>query len=169
MTWSKLHTLSESVLSSIKEEHCSLFCRLKSAYRALYELYRYCFPEKLYLFSSVFRWCKHLQGIFPTQESNLGLPHCRQTLYSLSHHGKKSLIVTNILLFQIMTVRVTLASASPIKTMDLLKNKPGDFLKINNYSLINFEARALVTYPKSSLGSEFIMYSSLVVPKTVWS
>ena len=58
-----------------------------------------------------------------------------------------------------MTVWVTLASASSIKTMDLLKNKPGDFLKINNYSLINFEARALVTYPKSSLGSKLIMYS----------
>ena len=28
-----------------------------------------------------------LQGIFPTQESNLGLPHCRQTLYPLSHQG----------------------------------------------------------------------------------
>ena len=27
-----------------------------------------------------------LQGIFPTQGSNLGLPHCRQTLYRLSHH-----------------------------------------------------------------------------------
>ena len=26
-----------------------------------------------------------LQGIFSTQESNLGLPHCRQTLYRLSH------------------------------------------------------------------------------------
>ena len=26
-----------------------------------------------------------LQGIFLTQESNLGLPHCRQTLYPLSH------------------------------------------------------------------------------------
>ena len=26
-----------------------------------------------------------LQGIFPTQGSNLGLPHCRQTLYPLSH------------------------------------------------------------------------------------
>ena len=25
------------------------------------------------------------QGIFPTQESNPGLPHCRQTLYLLSH------------------------------------------------------------------------------------
>ena len=26
-----------------------------------------------------------LQGVFPTQGSNLGLPHCRQTLYCLSH------------------------------------------------------------------------------------
>ena len=26
-----------------------------------------------------------LQGIFPTQGSNPGLPHCRQTLYHLSH------------------------------------------------------------------------------------
>ena len=28
-----------------------------------------------------------LQGIFPTQGLNLGLPHCRQTLYRLSHRG----------------------------------------------------------------------------------
>ena len=28
-----------------------------------------------------------LQGIFPTQELNLGLLHCRQTLYRLSHQG----------------------------------------------------------------------------------
>ena len=28
-----------------------------------------------------------LQRIFPTQESNQGLPHCRQTLYRLSHKG----------------------------------------------------------------------------------
>ena len=27
-----------------------------------------------------------LQGIFPTQSSNLGLPHCKQILYHLSHH-----------------------------------------------------------------------------------
>ena len=27
------------------------------------------------------------QGIFPTQGSNPGLPHCRQTLYQLSHQG----------------------------------------------------------------------------------
>ena len=28
-----------------------------------------------------------LQGIFPTRGSNPGLPHCRQTLYLLSHQG----------------------------------------------------------------------------------
>ena len=28
-----------------------------------------------------------LQGIFPTQGSNPGLPHCRQILYQLSHNG----------------------------------------------------------------------------------
>ena len=28
-----------------------------------------------------------LQGIFPTQGSNPGVPHCRWILYRLSHHG----------------------------------------------------------------------------------
>ena len=28
-----------------------------------------------------------LQGIFPTQGSNTGLPHCRQVLYQLRHQG----------------------------------------------------------------------------------
>ena len=28
-----------------------------------------------------------LQGIFPTQESNPGLPHCRWILYQLSYQG----------------------------------------------------------------------------------
>ena len=30
------------------------------------------------------------QEIFPTQGLNLGLPHCRQTLYHLSHQGSLS-------------------------------------------------------------------------------
>ena len=43
-----------------------------------------------------------LQGIFPTQESNLGLPHCRQILYCLSQQGSPYLrqlysILCNIL------------------------------------------------------------------------
>ena len=34
-----------------------------------------------------------LQGIFPTQESNWGLLHCRQILYQLSHQGRSVLKV----------------------------------------------------------------------------
>ena len=30
------------------------------------------------------------QGIFPTQESNSGLPHCRWIVYQLSHKGSPS-------------------------------------------------------------------------------
>ena len=33
-----------------------------------------------------------LQGIFPSQGLNLGLPHCRQILYQLSHKGSKKII-----------------------------------------------------------------------------
>ena len=33
-----------------------------------------------------------LQGIFPTQGSNQGLPHCRQILYQLSHKGSPRIL-----------------------------------------------------------------------------
>ena len=33
-----------------------------------------------------------LQGIFSTQGSNLGLPHCRQILYQLSHKGRPRIL-----------------------------------------------------------------------------
>ena len=40
------------------------------------------------------RVCCHafLQGIFPTQGSNPGLPHCRQILYHLSHQGSPRIL-----------------------------------------------------------------------------
>ena len=45
-----------------------------------------------------------LQGIFPTQVSNPGLPHCRQILYQLSHKGSVykpySIFVSGLLGFQ---------------------------------------------------------------------
>ena len=34
-----------------------------------------------------------LQGIFPTQGSNPGLPHCRRILYQLSHKGSPRILV----------------------------------------------------------------------------
>ena len=37
-----------------------------------------------------------LQGIFPTRGSNLGLLHCRQILYHLSHQGRPGVMETYI-------------------------------------------------------------------------
>ena len=36
--------------------------------------------------------CSLLQGIFPTQGLNSGLPHCRQILYQLSHQGSPRIL-----------------------------------------------------------------------------
>ena len=37
-----------------------------------------------------------LQGIFPTQGSNPGLPYCRQTLYRLNHQGSHYLLLNKM-------------------------------------------------------------------------
>ena len=37
-----------------------------------------------------------LQGIFPTQGSNPGRPHCRQILYHLSHQGSPNQLYFNL-------------------------------------------------------------------------
>ena len=36
------------------------------------------------------------RGIFPTQGSNPGLPHCRETLYHLSHQGSPKTLPSKI-------------------------------------------------------------------------
>ena len=36
--------------------------------------------------------CSLLQGIFPTQRLNTGLPHCRWILYQLSHQGSPRIL-----------------------------------------------------------------------------
>ena len=41
-----------------------------------------------------------LQGIFPTQGWNTGLPHCRQTLYHLSHQGSPYIFLNLENIFQ---------------------------------------------------------------------
>ena len=48
----------------------------------------YCMAQGTLLGDSTGVGCHFLlQGIFPAQGSNPGLPHCRQTLYHLSHQG----------------------------------------------------------------------------------
>ena len=40
-----------------------------------------------------------LQGLFPTERSNPGLPHCRLILFSLSHQGSSRNTATSLSLF----------------------------------------------------------------------
>ena len=49
-----------------------------------------------------------LQGIFPTQGSNLGFQHCRQMVYCLSHQGipEMSLLLLLLLLSHFSRVRL---------------------------------------------------------------
>ena len=43
--------------------------------------------------------CSLLQGIFPTQGSNPGLPHCKQILFHLSHQGSPRILGWGAFLF----------------------------------------------------------------------
>ena len=43
-----------------------------------------------------------LQGIFPTHGSNPGLPHCRQSLYHLSHQVSRNTYFLSISLYETM-------------------------------------------------------------------
>ena len=49
-----------------------------------------------------------LQGIFPTQGLNPGLPHCRQTLYHLSHQG--SWIISNVVHLLMLLLAISMSS-----------------------------------------------------------
>ena len=49
--------------------------------------------------------CTLLQGIFPTQGSNPGLPHCRQILYHPSHQGSPDKVQNELKLIYILEVR----------------------------------------------------------------
>ena len=40
-----------------------------------------------------------LQEIFPTQGLNPGLPHCRQTLYHLSHQGSPKFLKMYLIIY----------------------------------------------------------------------
>ena len=49
-----------------------------------------------------------LQWIFPTQRSNLGLPHCRWILYRLSHQGSPVHVCVRVCVCIIVYITYTL-------------------------------------------------------------
>ena len=61
-----------------------------------------------------------LQGIFPTQESNPGLPHCRWILYQLSHKGNPRILEWVAYPFSSRSSRPRNRSGSPTMQADSL-------------------------------------------------
>ena len=59
-----------------------------------------------------------LQGIFPTQGSNLGLLYCRQTLYCLSHQGSLCFSFSSILKYIQCSPSVILLNSPVIYLLD---------------------------------------------------
>ena len=67
-----------------------------------------------------------LQGIFPTQGSNLGLTHCRWILHQLSYHGRSKPLLNVINSFQLANPVVILLKLS--KVFDTVNHSsPGTF------------------------------------------
>ena len=78
-----------------------------------------------------------LQGIFPTQGSNPGLPHCRRILYQLSHKGKpKNTGVGSLSLLQriFLTQKLNQGLLNYRQIPTELSGKPKDGLGIDKNS-----------------------------------
>ena len=69
------------------------------------------------IFQAIVLYCHFLlQGIFPTQGSNPGLPHCGQMLYRLSHQGS---LLANIC--QVLTMlQLWLDAVVEVKTVKVI-------------------------------------------------
>ena len=63
-----------------------------------------------------------LQGIFPTQGSNLGLPHCRLILYQLNHQGSPQIVCKLSLYVHFLLGIAILFTKMGKSEMDILDN-----------------------------------------------
>jgi len=63
-----------------------------------------------------------LQGIFPTQGLNPGLPHCRQILYQLSHKRSPRILEWVAYPFSIHLPNPGIKPGSPALQVDSLPN-----------------------------------------------
>ena len=64
-----------------------------------------------------------LQGIFPTQGSNPGLPHCRRILYQLSHKGSSRILAWVAYPFSSRSSQPRIRTGSPALQVDSLPNE----------------------------------------------
>ena len=87
-----------------------------------------------------------LQGIFPTQKLNPGLPHCGQILYQMSHNGNGALPL--LLKIRILTYDLeNLSLLSLLKTIVVIQMK----FKINTLVPYHNKNSRHILHPKKSI------------------
>ena len=87
-----------------------------------------------------------LQGIFPMQRSNPGLPHCRRILYQLSHKGsplssspalfQSVQLLSHVQLFATPWTAAHQASLSITNSQSLLKLMPIELVMPSNHLIL---------------------------------
>ena len=81
-----------------------------------------------------------LQGIFPTQVSNPGLPHCKQILYHLSHQGNPGILEWVVYPFSRALPNPGIELGSPALQVDSLPTElPGKHI-VNSIVLQNLSS-----------------------------
>ena len=101
-----------------------------------------------------------LQGVFPTQGSNLGLLHCRQVLYHLNHQGRPS---KGQKLHSVVALLVTLEVLHSHKSVNtLLKDSPK--VLSNIHTKLELGGKCSFTNPSPTIPSSQIVSESLTKP-----
>ena len=101
--------------------------------------------------------CALLQGIFPTQGSNPGLPYCRLILYQLSHKGSPRILkwvqfssiqsLSNVQLFVTPWTAAHQASLSITNSWSLLKFRSIESVMPSNHLILYCP----IAFPKKGL------------------
>jgi len=92
--------------------------------------------------------CSLLPGIFPTQRSNSGLPHCRQILYQLSHQGSPRILEWVASLFFRGSSNTGIELGSPALQADSLPadNQGSHICIFNGYTRSYYIAQRTIFY-----------------------
>ena len=90
-----------------------------------------------------------LQGLFLTQRSNLGLQHCRQMLYPLSHQGSYQAFP--------ITVVPLIISRSNISSVQFSRSVVSDFCSLVDCSLLGSSVHGESIGKNTGVGSHSVL------------
>ena len=114
-------------------------------------------PHGLYM-----GWHSLLQGIFPTQGSNPGLPHCGQILYQLSHKGSPRILEWVAFPFS----RGSSWSRNPTRVSCVADSLPTELSRKPNNSEMTH--KKMIVPLNSATSIQIIFFLSLLIYRGKW-